>query len=49
MREIPGRHRRPSNSPGRIVRLDDFSRRWLVRFQMIPVLPALFKEPLIRW
>jgi hypothetical protein len=32
-----------------VVRPDDFSQRWLVRLQMIPVLPALFKDPLIKW
>src|SRR5262249_1937911 len=32
-----------------VVKPDDFSQRWLIRFQMIPVLPSLVKDPLIRW
>ena len=32
-----------------VVHPDDFSQRWLVRFQMIPVLPALIKDPIVRW
>lgn len=31
-----------------VVKPDDFSQRWLIRFQVIPVLPALIKDPLIR-
>jgi len=31
-----------------VVKPDNFSQRWLVRFQMIPVLPALIKDPLFR-
>jgi hypothetical protein len=32
-----------------VIKPDDFNQRWLIRFQMIPVLPALIKDPLIRW
>ena len=28
---------------------NDFSQRWQVRFRMIPVLPALVKDPLVKW
>jgi len=31
-----------------IVKPDTFSQQWLIRFQMIPVLPSLIKDPLIR-
>jgi hypothetical protein len=30
-----------------VVKPDDFSQRWLIRFQMIPVLPALIKNPVL--
>jgi hypothetical protein len=30
-----------------VVKPDDFRQRWLGRFQLIPVLSALIKEPLI--
>ena len=32
-----------------VVKPDDFSQRWLVRLQVIPVLPALIKDPLFKW
>ena len=32
-----------------VVKPDDFSQRWLVRLQVIPVLPALIKNPLFNW
>jgi len=32
-----------------VVKPDDFSQRWLVRLQVIPVLPSLIKDPLFRW
>ena len=34
---------------GSVVKPDNFSQRWLVGFQIIPVLPALIKNPLIGW
>ena len=32
-----------------VVKPDDFSQRWNVRLQVIPVLPALIKDPLSKW